>query len=212
MVRLLVPLGLLLGLVGYFGPWVAHKAAALVLTGQDLGEFVKFLPDVRSGAITVQRELFYLPLFAGAVGLLAAASDRRLRFPWPLRWLFVALAVPASLSMLPPAWTPQLMLTSEFHLQAATIGLCLLLILLHPLLSRLRPALLEASALLLALAAAIVPGWQFARARPLIDAVYGRPVDLGWGLWVAPLGFFLLALAYSLALGAGEASPDYGQE
>lgn len=192
--RFLAPVALLLGLVGYFGPWVAHKAAALVLTGQDLGEFVKFLPDVRAGTVTVRRELFYLPLLAGSLGFTASASHRRWDYPWFLRWLLVILAVPVALSMLPPAWTPQLMLTAEFRLQAIAIAICVAMVLLSPLLRRLPPAALEGATAILALAAAIVPVQRFLRIRPLIDAVYGRPVVLGWGLWLSPIGFGLAAL------------------
>lgn len=41
--------GILLLLTGYFGPWIDHEVAGLVVTGLDLGEYVKFLPEVRSG-------------------------------------------------------------------------------------------------------------------------------------------------------------------
>jgi len=190
-IRVLLVLALFLALAGYFGPWVAHQAAALVLTGQDLAEFVKFLPEVRTGELRVVRELFYLPLVAGALGLVGLAANHRLRYSWPARGLLALLAVPVTLSMLPPAWTPQLMLTPEFRRQAAAIAVCLLLVVLHPLLRRLPPALLEALSALLALAAAVVPVWQFLRLRSAIDAVYSRPVTLGWGLWLMPLGFGL---------------------
>mgnify|MGYP000657409248 CR=1 FL=1 len=196
--RALPLLALLLALAGYFGPWVAHKAAALVLTGQDLAEFVKFLPQVRSGELRVMRELFYLPLVAGALGLACVAANRRLHYSCWLRWLLSLLAVPVALSMLPPAWTPQLMLTPEFRLQAAAIAICLVIVVLHPLLRRLPPALLEVITTLLALAAAVVPVWQFLRVRAAIDAVYGRPVTLGWGLWLMPLGFSAVVIALLL--------------
>ncbi|MDH7485976.1 MAG: hypothetical protein QHJ81_06830 [Anaerolineae bacterium] len=199
--HVLLILALLLALAGYFGPWVAHKAAALVLTGQDMAEFVKFLPEVRAGELRVMRELFYLPLVAGALGLVGLAANRRLRYPRWLRWLLLLLAVPVALSMLPPAWTPRLMLTPEFRLQAAAIGVCLALVVLHPLLRRLPPMLLEAITALLALAAAVVPVWQFLRVRSAIDAVYGRPVTLGWGLWLMPLGFGLFVVALWFSLG-----------
>jgi hypothetical protein len=47
--QIVLILDLALAILGYFGPWVDHKTAALVLTGQDMGEFVKFLPEVRTG-------------------------------------------------------------------------------------------------------------------------------------------------------------------
>jgi len=193
-VRLALVIALLVALAGYFGPWVAHKAAALVLTGQDMGEFVKFLPTVRSGELRVVRELFYLPLLAGSLGLALAAGNRRLRYPWPLRWLLPVLAVPAALSMLPPAWTPQLMMTREFRLQAAAMVLCLGCAILSWLLRRVEPMVLEAITGALVLLAGSVPVWEFLRVRAAIDEVYGRPVTLGWGLWLMPVGFALAIL------------------
>ncbi|HUW12177.1 MAG TPA: hypothetical protein VM537_20795 [Anaerolineae bacterium] len=197
-IRAALVLALLLALVGYFGPWVAHKAAALVLTGQDMGEFVKFLPDVRSGQLRVVRELFYLPLLAGSLGLVLSAGNRRLQYRRPIRWLLAVLAAPAALSMLPPAWTPQLMMTSEFRWQLAAIALCLGCVLCSPLLKRVAPLVLEVITLALALAAGSIPVWQFLRLRPAIDAVYGRPVTLGWGLWLMPAGFGLVVVVLAL--------------
>ena len=198
-VRVLLVMALLVALAGYFGPWVGHQAAALVLTGQDMAEYVKFLPQVRAGELRVLRELFYLPLLAGAIGLVCLAANRRWRYAWWLRGLLALLAVPVALSMLPPAWTPQLMLTAEFRWQAAAMAVCLALAVLHPLLRRLPPALLETTTALLALAAAVVPVWQFLRLRPALDFVYGRPVTLGWGLWLMPLGFGLFVAVLLLS-------------
>ena len=198
-VRVALVLSLLLALAGYLGPWVAHRAAALVLTGQDMGEFVKFLPAVRSGQLRVVRELFYLPLLAGSLGLVLAAGNRRLQYPRPVHWLLALLAIATALSMLPPAWTPQLMMTSEFRLQAAAIALCLGCVILSWLLRRGAPVALEVVTAALALAAGSIPVWQFLRVRSAIDKVYGRPVTLGWGLWLMPVGFGLVVLVLLLS-------------
>src|SRR5512134_1265544 len=48
--RLLLPLGAALAFWGYVGPWVDHRVAGLAILGLDLGEYVKFLPQVRDGA------------------------------------------------------------------------------------------------------------------------------------------------------------------
>jgi hypothetical protein len=58
--------GVTLAVVGYFGPWIPHKTAALTVTGSELSWFAK--PFAR-----VTRELFVLPLIAAAVilGLVA---------------------------------------------------------------------------------------------------------------------------------------------
>ena len=58
-VRHFILVGIILALVGYWGPWVDRKAAALVLSGLDMADFVKLLPGVRAGTERVVRELFY---------------------------------------------------------------------------------------------------------------------------------------------------------
>ena len=193
--RIAVVLCVLAGLAGGFGTWVAHKAAALVLTGVDLAEFVKFLPEVVAGTFSITRELFYLPLFCGSLLLVLVASDRDLAYPWPIRWLLVTLSVPAALSMLPPAWTPQLMRTPEFRIQALAIVVCLCMALCHTLLRRLRsPWPLRLTGALLAALAAVLPLWQFLRVRPLISTVYNKPVALGWGPYFTVAAFSLVAI------------------
>lgn len=62
-------MALALIVVGYFGPWVAHKDAALILSADDLAEFVKFMPIVRSGEAGIIRELFFVPIWIGSLGL-----------------------------------------------------------------------------------------------------------------------------------------------
>ena len=49
LLRILLPLGALLAFLGYVGPWVDHRVAGLAVLGLDLGEYVKFLPQVRAG-------------------------------------------------------------------------------------------------------------------------------------------------------------------
>jgi hypothetical protein len=192
-------LSLFAAMAGYFGPWVAHEAAALVLTGQDLGEFVKFLPSVRSGQLHVVRELFYIPLLAASMGLVLVAGNRRLQYPRAARRLLSLVAIPVALSMLPPAWTPQLMLTREFRLQTVAIAICLLVVVLSGLLRRVIPVVLEVATGGLALLAGSIPVARFLSVRPAIDAVYGRPVTSGWGLWLMPAGFGLVALVLVLS-------------
>ncbi|NJN84002.1 MAG: hypothetical protein HC802_18155 [Caldilineaceae bacterium] len=54
----LLPIAVLVALAGYFGPWVDHPVAGLVVTGLDLGEYVKFLPVILSAEIVLWREGF----------------------------------------------------------------------------------------------------------------------------------------------------------
>jgi hypothetical protein len=74
----------LVGLAGYFGPWVTHRAVGLIVSGLDLGEYVKFVPQAPAGQITVRREFFYLPLFAGSL-IASLLASRRTLPRWPSR-------------------------------------------------------------------------------------------------------------------------------
>jgi len=56
-------------LIGFFGPWVAHRTAALTVTSYELSEFAKFFPQVQGGIVPVRRALFVTPLFAATFSL-----------------------------------------------------------------------------------------------------------------------------------------------
>jgi len=193
--RLLLPLGWLLAALGYYGPWVAHRTAALTLGGVDMAEFVKFLPPVQDGSLAIVRQLFYLPPLAVVVSVALLAWSRTLRYPWPLRLLFLAAALPVSLQLLPPAWSPASLVTPEFRLQTIALAGCWLLLALSWLFGRLPVWVGGSLTAVLALGAVALPAWQFELAKPAIDAVYGRPPAVGWGFWVAMGGLVLLAIA-----------------
>ena len=94
--RGLLPLGAFLALAGFFGPWVNHAAAGLVITGLDLPEYVKFLPAMLAGQLTLWREGFYLPLVAVSMALSLHAFDARLRYGWFARSLLLGTALVAA--------------------------------------------------------------------------------------------------------------------
>jgi hypothetical protein len=184
---LLIALAATIGLVGYYGPWLSHRAAGLVVVGLDLAEYVKFLPPVASGQIVIQREIFYLPLFAGSVTASLLASRRYL--PTWIRWALAFSAVPLALAMLPPAWSPSLLLLNEFRLQVLALGLCLALIPGIVVTRYLPDWLVLVTIALVALLAAVGPAWAFLQVRPAIAQVYRRPPPLGWGFCLGSVGF-----------------------
>jgi hypothetical protein len=197
---LLVLLGWLLIVLGYWGPWVPAGPAGLRVLGLDLAEYVKFIAEVRSGQISLTREVFYLPMVALSLSLSLLAHRPELPLPGLVRWLLNLLAVPAALAMLPPAWTPALLATPEFVKQTAAIGVCLILALLsYPVLRRLPARLTALIIVLLALFAIFPPLLAFADLAPALDAIYGRELPPGRGLWQMPLGFALLAAGALLA-------------
>jgi hypothetical protein len=183
---------LLFACVGYFGAWVADRSAGLVITGVDLAEYVKFLPPVQSGQIPVQREAFYVPLVAASLTATLLAGRRGLR-GW-LRVLLALAAIPLALAMLPPAWTPDLLLRSEFRIQVLAILVCLAAVPLIVVTRYIPDRLVMFIGALLALAAALWPAWSFLRVLPVIANVYAHPLRPGWGFWLCILSNLTIAV------------------
>lgn len=176
-----------IGLVGYYGPWVPNRAAGLVVLGLDLAEYVKFLPQVRSGQIAFPRELFYLPLLTASITAALLAGRRGI--PAWLRLLCALMAAPLALAMLPPAWSPSALTTPEYRVQAVAIFLCLAAIpgvLVTRFLAD-RPVLIATAAL--CLVAAALPAWAFFWVKPPIEGLYNHHLAVGWGFWLCLAGF-----------------------
>jgi hypothetical protein len=201
--RWLLPVGWVLAAAGYYGPWIAHGTAALTLSGVDMGEFVKFLPgaldgpalSTANGSPAVVRQIFYLPPLAVVIGVALLAGSRRLHFAWPLQALLLILAVPVSLQLLPPAWSPASLTTAEFRLQTIALGACWLLLAGFWLLGQVPPWLAGTLAGALALAAGILSAWQFLLVKPAVDAVYHTPPAVGWGFVVCLAGLAVTVVA-----------------
>lgn len=195
LVRWLWPAAIALTLAGYFGPWVNHIAAGLVIMGLDLAEYVKFLPAVRAGEIALWREGFYLPLVAVSLACSLAAFRPEFRYPWPVRSLLLAVAAVTALNLLPPAWTPGLLWTPEFRTQTALLLLCLGLILVSPFLALLPLATAYTVVTVAALAGIWFPVSQFLAVLPGIRELYRHNLTPGWGMYCTTLGLAGLALA-----------------
>ncbi len=200
LLRWLFPVAIGATLVGYFAPWVGHKAAGLAILGLDLGEYVKFLTPVRAGQVMLWREGFYLPLVLASLSASVIAFRHELHYSWIVQGIFLAVAVVAALNLLPPAWTPQRMLTPEFQQQALGLALCLAAMVCSPLLALLPRWLVAVAIASGASGAAFVPVSQFLAVLPAITELYHQSLELGWGLWLCVSG--LLALV-GLSLGFG---------
>lgn len=187
-IRWLNPIFCLLILAGYFGPWVNHKAAALVISGLDLGEYVKFLTSFRSGTVHLWREGFYWPLVAVSLILSLNAFRAERRYPWWLRWCFVVIALVAALNLLPPAWSPPVLKSPEFRQQMIALLICGLGAAFSPFLALL-PARITALLSLFLLAAALWwPIRGFLAVLPNISQLYHHPLQPGWGMWLMAFG------------------------
>ncbi len=192
MVRVLLPVGWVLAAIGYFGPWLAHPTAALTLSGVDMAEFVKFLPEVIEGSLSITRQILYLPPLAIVVGIALLVGSRHLRYPWMLQLLLLVGAIPVSLQLLPPAWSPASLLTSEFRLQTIALVVSWLLLSCWWLWKRLTVRLTASLSAALSFLAATLPAWQLLIVKPSVDEVYGTPPSIGWGFLVCVLGLAIV--------------------
>ena len=183
--------GTALGLAGYFGSWVAHRSAGLMVTGLDLGEYVKFIPQVIAGQIFIRREVFYWPLCAGSIIASLLASRRAL--PGWLRILLALGAIPLALALLPPAWSPALLALPEFRLQSGALLFCLMMIPAIAVTRFLPDRVILGLIGLLAIPAAVLPAWSFLQVKPAIEALYRHPIRPGWGFWAGAIGFLFVS-------------------
>jgi len=188
-------IGGLLTLAGYFGPWIDHPAGGLVITGLDLGEYVKFLPQVRSGQISLWREGFYMPLVAVSITFNMQVFRSQWRYHWVIRSILIAGAIIAALNMLPPAWTPDRMMTAEFRWQAIAIGICLATMAFSPFLALLPITFCTICIGVLALSALWFPIRNFLQIMDPISQLYNQPQSPGWGLYVMGIGLMLFVFA-----------------
>jgi hypothetical protein len=187
-------IGIALVLVGYWGPWVNHKTAALVLSGLDMAEFVKFLPGVRAGTEFMIRELFYLPLLAAALCLALIGSNRHFRYPLWARAIMVIIAIVLAIIVLPPyPDILQALSSDEFRRQFLAGAGCLAIIVASLLYRHLPRAIVAGLLTAVSLAGATLPLWQFFSIRSALDGVYGQPIHIGWGLWLTAAGFLVVA-------------------
>lgn len=198
--RWLLPAGGLVTLVGYFGAWVQHPVSGLTVIGLDLAEYVKFLVPVRTGEIWLWREGFYAPLVAVSLAWSLHAFQPRLRYSWLVRVLLLLGAGAAALNLLPPAWSPPLLLTPEFRLQTVAMLLCLGAAGVSPFLGLIPQRISALATLLLVIPALWLPAHTFLRVLPTIADLYNQPLRPGWGMYVMIGGLMLLGAAAGFAM------------
>lgn len=196
--RWMIPLACLVTLAGFFGPWVNHRAAALVITGLDLGEYVKFLPVVRRGEVWLWRPGFYAPLVAVSAACVFAAYRREFRYNVLTRAVILLLALISALNLLPPAWTPARLLEPEFRWQTASLVLLLAGLGFSPFLALLPQRAAAVAVATLSLAGLVFPVQGFLAVLPAIGELMARPLVPAWGMWITLAGLVALIIAWWL--------------
>lgn len=198
--RILLLVALLVALAGYFGPWTWHPAVAFRYSADDLAEFVKFMPVVRSGQVSITRELFFLPIWLAAVGLgvwLGQYVRRK-----SVRVLFGLAVIYASIWPMPMyPFILDAYRSSEFGLSfwgsivaAAACAAALAFGARVPDWAR------SGLWILIGLIGASVAPLHFVRLKPALDAQHGWALGIGWGIVAVVVGFFAVALTGVVAL------------
>jgi len=189
--RYLLWLALILNGAGYFCPWVWHKAAGLILSADDLGEWIKFLPAWKSGQLPVTRELFYLPIWLTSIGLGLMAGRIK---SWPGKLIVLALSMLLVFTPLPKY--PELLSAyrePEFMPTFWATMAALLLSVIFTFWGAQLPERVEAILwIMIGVSAAWFAPWMFGRAMPDIDRMYHY--SIGWGIVAEVIGGVLLAL------------------
>jgi hypothetical protein len=202
-IRLTTIITILLALLflafGYWGRWIAHPAAGLNILGVDLPEYVKFVPEARYGVIPVNRMVFFAMPVSLALGLILFASLRMRVSVW-LRGLAGLLAIPVALSMLPPAWTPGLLMTPEFRTQTLVIMALIAATFLIPLWKQIIPDWLRGGLFILLGLAPLPALSAFFKLMPALEKLYNHPLKPGPGVYFLVVGMLLMLVSGGLLL------------
>lgn len=206
-------LGALAGALGWWLPWALHPsgAAALVLLGLDLGDFLKFTSLYPAIEWHWERQVFYLPPVLAAIAFAPLASEQGCLG----RWLLTGLSFFLALVVLPPyiyntftpdvlsAYLSAVLFSAEYAFQtwAALVALAFTaLTIVGPRLPRPPQALAVGIRVVAGMVGFILPLWAFWWVKPILDGLYGRPVVIGPGLFITSGGFALLALSALVVL------------
>ncbi len=187
--------GFTLILVAYFLVWLPQPVAGLSFIGIDIGEWIKFMPQVQSGELDINRNVFYLPPITLGLNLIfwsASWSERRWQ-TWALR----LLAIVISLLSLPSieAFTEET--TSEWLTRTVMVLVVVTVSVLIPLKRYLPSAILMNGKWLiislLGFLGAIFPTWTYLALRGTVSQLFQADVGIGPGVWLNAIGHLVVA-------------------
>lgn len=192
-------LGVLLILIGFFSPWVPHTTAGLALTGFEIGEWIKFTPEMKSEAPPLRRANFYWPPVVAATGLAMLAAGSR---SWRLgNWLLIGLA--ALLSLFPFPLLEEIRgfggvtaSVGRFGLVTLGIATTALAIWRRALPQQVRGLVLVANGTL----GTYLLSAAFSAAEPIVERLYAALIDPGLGYNLTRGGMLILVLVGILHL------------
>lgn len=204
--RLVYPLlwvGFTLILAGYLMVWLPQPVVGLSLLGLEMGEWVKFLPEVQAGLLP-NRNLFYLPPVL--LGLMMAIWT----VGWPngrwQTWTMRGMAVLVSFLAFPAVEAIRFEPSSEWLLRLGMVGLVGVTAVLSSFLDRLPGMLPPLLLLLFGLLNLVLPTWAYFSMRPVIADLFQTAVGIGPGLLLHILGNVMVVMAGGVLL---LRHPDY---
>lgn len=180
-------------LAAYLMVWLPHEnsVAGLSFIGLEIGEWVKFLPQMQAGEILPGRDLFYLPPVTLALMLILFTAT------WPQRWqtwATRALAVLVSLLSFPSLDAIRLEPPSEWLWRLLMVALVVLAALLAGQLARIPNRVRWLLMAVLGTAGGLLPTWAFFAIRPAAEQVLQSTVRPGIGVWLNMAGHLLVAM------------------
>jgi hypothetical protein len=184
-------------LVGYLMVWLPQPVVGLSLIGLEMGEWVKFLPEVQAGTLP-DRNLFYLPPVL--LGLMMAVWT----VGWPngrwQNWIIRGLAVLVSLLAFPAVEAIRFEPSDQWLLRIGLVGLVGVTAVLSGFMARLPQRTLPALLLIFALLSLFLPTWAYLAVRPVIAELLRTEVGFGPGLLLHIVGNLLVVIAVVMLL------------
>lgn len=184
----LLPLGWTAILVGYLSVWLPGPSAGLQFIGVEIGEWVKFLPEVQAGNVFPGRDAFYLPPITLALLMIIYSAK------WPTKrwqtWAFRGLAILVSLLAFPSIDAIRREPSSEWALRLGLIALVALLSVAMIWLGQRFPR--KWGMILVALVGLAIPSWAYLAVRPGVADLIQTPIGIGLGVWLNLLGHLLI--------------------
>ncbi len=178
-------------LLGYFGPWIGHPAAALAWNAYDLFDILRLLPEIETFALAVNLQALRLPL----IGLALLLPLLLAKLPPLWRWWGGIVGAALALATLPPypqivgAWSAPGWRIPFWWGVGSIVG-AVVMVYAGPQLDTLRPWLITAWTALTTLPAIVT----FNRLLPAMTRLHQSDVRPGWGFWSCSIALLLLGL------------------
>lgn len=186
------PFPIALIFVAYFMVWLPNEAVGLAMQGLEIGEWVKFLPEVRFGdGAGLSRVWFYAPpLTLGLAVALYTAS-------WPSRWQTWAVRAAAFLAaMLALPSIPDILQRGRSELfRVLLVMLVGVVCVLAGRLARFE----RWGTIILAIVGGVMPFAAYLVFRPIIATHLTYTPAIGIGVWLNLIGHLLLGAQAYLA-------------